>query len=1073
MVTPGRARSVELQDTPTLTTNLIFLKTVLSSIIIKNLTEYCKKQAIDQKMTVLYLYLNYKETNLQIMPNLISSLLKQLVQARYFETLPEDILALYQNSEGEMRPGVKDILNVLGSEISTNFVRVYLVVDALDEFPEDDRPKLLTILQNIEPERVSLLVTSRAFDDIGHEKKITCNECGKDGLAFYFHCLTCPNFDLCQSCRNKGVSCKWDHYFEEPHLVVKDIKAPDEEIERFVEWNLDEQRGLGKDRYLDGRLDSGQIATTRLGKICQSYPELIKEIPIAVVRKANGMFLLAKLHMDSLKVQSSAAAAKKALKTLSAEVSKIYHKILERIEDQRKSDVALAKRALSWVVLAHRPLSVSELRQALAVEHSDMEFDPAAQTELSILLTVTAGLLSVDADRGAVRLVHKTAQEYFEGNWRTLFPKAQTEIAVTTLAYLNFEPFSTPCQGSEEDVEVDSRIAKFSFFAYAATYWGEHVQEVLDEPDVQGAVVKFLKGQSKLASTIQAAWYVGSKSQTSASWDVRTGVNSLHVCAWYGLDFALNTLVDETPDLDIDSRDEKFGQTPLIYACRKGQVMTVSRLLDLGADVNIRSTRGSTATFEAILSKRPEVLEILLNKEPLGHALDVNAVHPGSYGRTALMFAAFYGFADALDHLLQRSDILVNIQDTQGYTALALAATTEYTAIVKKLLGHKDMKVNMVNGNGATTLMIAAEHGRNEIVDELLEHHADPRITDDDGDAVIFRAIATGHGSIVKILLDHGVDIHSLDNLGRTLLHAACVSSNPQPEMVRLLVGRGLDVNTRGKRKETPLHEASRIGNSDTVRILLDLRADMSLKDSHDRTALVVAWQHGNAEIVRLLQQTPGTHSSASKETLPSDTSLPIWSLAKLGDVELVRSAIKTPGCDLAIRDPDTNNTALHWVIHTTDREHLDNLEILDILLDAGMSPNDVDDHNRTPLHLAAYLGDYEATTKLLKSNADVALRDTWGRTALSTALSQKSYLVAVSLLEAGASVEIMHEDEIQAMFFAAVQLANLKMVELLIQRGADVEARNRENKTALQVAKASGSKEMLDLLRIVIYKPS
>ena len=1048
------------------------MKTVLSSIVINHLVEHCKKQPMNEKMAVLYLYLNYNETNLQTMPNLISCLLKQLVQARYFDALPEPIQALHQNSQGEMRPGVNDILKVLGSEITSNFVRVYLVVDALDEFPEDDRPKLLTILQNIEPENVSLLVTSRAFDDIGHETKISCNECGKDGLALYFHCQTCLNFDLCQSCRNKGISCKWDHDYEEPHLVVKDIKAPDEEIERFVKWNLDEQRGLGKDRYLDERLDSGHIATTRLGKFCQSSPELIKEIPIAVVNKANGMFLLAKLHMDSLKIQSSAAAVMKALKTLSAQVSKIYHGILERIEDQRKSDVALAKRALSWIVLAHRPLSVSELRQALSVEPSDTEFEPAAQTELSILLTVTAGLISADADRGAVRLVHKTAQEYFEGNWKNLFPKAQTDIAVTTLTYLNFEAFATPCEGNEEDLEVDSRMTKYSFFAYAATYWGKHMQEVLDEPDTRVAVMIFLKNPSKLASTIQAAWYVGSRSQTSASWDVRTGVNGLHVCAWYGLDFALTTLTEETPDLDVDSRDQKLGQTPLMYACRQGHKITVSKLLELGADVNVRSTRGSTAIFEAILSKHPEVLETLLTKELIGHTLEVNAVHPGRYRRTALMFAAFYGFGDALDHLLQHSDVSVNIQDSQGYTALALAATTEYTTIVNKLLGHKDIKINVVNENGATALMIAAEHGRNEIVDELLKHNADPEIKDGDGDSVIFRAIMTGHNSIVKSMLDHGVDIHSLDKSGQTLLHAACVSSNPQLETVRLLVERGLDINARGKGKETPLHDACRTGRLDLVQLLLDLDANTSLKDSYDRTPLVIAWQHGNREIVRLFQETPGTQSSAKKESLPGDASLPLWSLAKLGNLDLVRSAIKIPGCDLTVKDPDSKNTALHWVILTTDREHLDNLEILEILLNAGLSPNDVDDHDRTPLHLAAYLDDYEATTKLLSSNVDIALQDKWGRTPLATALSQKNYLVAVSLLSAGAQIETMREDEIQATFFAAVQLGNLKMVELLIQWGADVEARSTENQTALQLAKAAGGGEVLALLRNIIYKP-
>lgn len=57
---------------------------------------------------------------------------------------------------------------------------------------------------------------------------------------------------------------------------------------------------------------------------------------------------------------------------------------------------------------------MSELRQALAAKPSDTEFVLMAQTELFIIKTVTAGLIT-DPERD-VKIFHRTAQEYFDDN---------------------------------------------------------------------------------------------------------------------------------------------------------------------------------------------------------------------------------------------------------------------------------------------------------------------------------------------------------------------------------------------------------------------------------------------------------------------------------------------------------------------------------------------------------------------------------------------------------------------------------------------------------------------------------
>ena len=112
-----------------------------------------------------------------------------------------------------------------------------------------------------------------------------------------------------------------------------------------------------------------------------------------------------------------------------------------------------------------------------------------------------------------------------------------------------------------------------------------------------------------------------------------------------------------TKGIPIDSIDPKYGQTALMYACRRGHITTVTKLLDLGASVNVRSARETTAFLEAYLQHSEtcnQVAKLLLAREDL----DVNVPYINDYGRTALMIAARSGDEEVVDLLLQRPDLI-------------------------------------------------------------------------------------------------------------------------------------------------------------------------------------------------------------------------------------------------------------------------------------------------------------------------------------------------------------------------------------------------------------------------------
>jgi len=1029
----------------------------MSSIVINHLQE----QFEGAITPVVYLYLNHKEKQMQTLVNLLSSLLKQLVEHHNSNRISAEIKNLYLKAR-EARPQIKEIDELLRSSLK-DFKRVFIVVDALDECPEDLRIELSRRLHAIRSKEVSLMVTQRAESNRTKLKLLVCDICKRHPLQIYYSCTICKtrDFDLCQDCKDRGKNCGDDSHeiFERTQVVEIDVRIPDVEIERYVSWEINNELKPGSvvPRFTNA------VPLTRLGRICHEHPQLKKEIPQQIVAKANGMILMAWLYMDLLKAKQNLKQIEDALSKLSSlppEIDAIYDEVMNRIDDQRPSDSSLARRVLSWIVYTHRPLSLVELQHALAVSDTDVEFNRASIYDKQLLLSITVGLVIVDADGLAVRLTHYTAQEYFDKNREKYFPRTAAEVARVTLTYLSFRSLSEPCQSIREDQELDARLRERPFLSYASQYWGEHVLEAGSDPTIQDAVLQFVNEPGRVASTIQAAWYMDKTG--SSGWDVRKDVNSLHVCAWFGLDAAVRELVKR--GLDVDSRDKIYNQTALMYACKRGHVTTVRTLLELKASVKVISTRESTPMFEAIQGHHLEVGRVLLEVEDL----PVNDFQPRLLCRTALMLAAGGRWEDMVDALLERQDIDVNLKDRGGSTALSIAAEAGYDWVIDSLLGKRDVDVNSVNQAGSSALILAARKGHKAIVWNLLKAGADSEITDGEGGGTaLLRAVDNGHFGVVTALLNEGANVNSLDSRGRSLLHSASLNGNER--IVRVLVEKGLDSSIPDRCGRTPLHDSARAGKIDVTKTLLELGANRSLEDCYGRIPHEVARQHGQRRIMLILE---GKEDITNEEVanlgpIPDAETLPIWSLAKLGMKSLIEKAVAQESKDITERDPDSNDTALHWAVSANHPE------ILQLLLDTtNLSPSAVNDYLRTPLHLAAIHRNLLVTTILLSlpptrtAPVFLDLPDQWGETALIMAsVSHSSYPLAIALIAAGATIET-RKLTIQPLFFAAVDLGNVDAVEKLIHAGADSLAKSSEGLTGLQMAKEAGHGQMIAFLQ-------
>ena len=716
---------------------------------------------------------------------------------------------------------------------------------------------------------------------------------------------------------------------------------------------------------------------------------------------------------------------------------------MTRIRDRSPEDVDIAMRLISWVAFARRPLVFSELQHAMGVTEGDVDLEDAELLDEDFLLPLTAGLITMDSEKASeVRLIHYTLYEYLYERREELFPDSTSNIAITLLTYLHFEPFSEPCRGEREDEEFETRLRRYPLLSYASLYWGEHASECYQyDKGIKAALMALVRNPLKLASSIQAAWY------TSHHWDVKQGVSSLHVCAWFGLDAIIPDLLEQ--GITVDSPDPTYGQTPLMYACKAGRLSTVKTLLDLGADINHESARGSTALTEALQAGEIEVIEYLV----IQPNLNINTKVPSLWNRTVLMLGVGYDYVKFVRLALARKDISVNAQDSNGDTALQIAVGANRRELVQLILDHGDTDINSTDQCKASPLLTAAQWGFDDIVELLLEKGADTSIQDEIGGTAMLRAADEGNTTVVEIMLKHSVDFRSLDSLGRTILHGAC--ANGHSDIARLLVDAGHDVNVRGDRGETPLHDAGREGYITLTETLLELGADPLIKDHSDRTPRLVAFQKGKKDVAKLLEEKE--HQLGYEEGEVDESSLPAWSVAELNRPDLMEALIDRGG-DLNERDPDTSDTALHIVTSSN------NNDILEQLLMACANLDLVNRFGKTPLKIAALNGSSEATKSLLKHGAKVDI-ESETESALTFAQAYQNYEVAVMLIKAGARIDgnIM---PYQHTFFAAVTLGDADVVKTLIEHGVETQIRNPDGQTALQLAKQHERTEVMQVLR-------
>ncbi len=395
-------------------------------------------------------------------------------------------------------------------------------------------------------------------------------------------------------------------------------------------------------------------------------------------------FLLARLHFNSLIGKDTPKAILKALEKLETggnAYNTAYEHAMERIEGQIKDQAKRAKQVISWITCATRPLTTLELQHALAVETDVPELDEDNIPEVENMVSVCAGLVTVDRKSGVVRLVHYTTQDYFIGTRNKWFPDAQLSIATICTTYLSYQSFAT---GYTKTLgELMDRLALHPFYDYAACNWAYHSREgsAWENDGI------FLQKPAQVRASVQALLYGrrGERFGTELSYGLDKWT-VLHLAAFLGLKGVMETLLEER-NLDVRNGDD---QTPLSQAAGEGHEAIVRLLLNTeGVNPDSKDRYGETPLAHAANNRHEAIVRLLLNTE------GVNPDSKDRFGETPLKHAANNGHEAIVRLLLNSKGVNPNLKDEFGETPLAYAARNGHEAIVRLLLatrGSIDLK---------------------------------------------------------------------------------------------------------------------------------------------------------------------------------------------------------------------------------------------------------------------------------------------------------------------------------------------------------------------------------------------
>jgi ankyrin repeat protein len=385
----------------------------------------------------------------------------------------------------------------------------------------------------------------------------------------------------------------------------------------------------------------------------------------------------------------------------------------------------------------------------------------------------------------------------------------------------------------------------------------------------------------------------------------------------------------------------------------------------------------------------------------------------------------------------------------------------------------------------------------------LLQSGADVNAAQVDGTTALHWAVDHDDVETVTLLVRARANVNAVNRYGVPPL--ALATTNGNAAIVALLLEAGADANAAMKGGETVLMLAARSGNTEAVKALLVRGAKTDARERRGQTALMWAAAEGHAAVVRVLLE-----AGADMKATVDSGATPFFFAVREGHLDVVR-AFLAAGIDVnaMLRQPlGTTGGGVSPLLLAVQNGHF---ELALTLVDAGADPNDV----RTgfaPLHPIAWvrrpdnsdisdpappagsgrLSSLQFVREMVKRGAKVNFRlpkgaprqpntsskvETEGATPFLLAADRADIPLMRLLLELGADPLLPNENNTTPLLAAAgvgtgepaeeagEENEALEAVKMLLDLGADINAVNNDGETVMHGAAHGISPLVIELL--------
>ncbi|OPB38898.1 hypothetical protein A0O28_0020040 [Trichoderma guizhouense] len=621
------------------------------------------------------------------------------------------------------------------------------------------------------------------------------------------------------------------------------------------------------------RENRGDISTYVQSELSSFGKFIPITIPGLIIDRASGIFLWAELvvkHVVDLGLNGNGP------KKIVAAVHSIPKGLDELYDELIRNMTPASLKLIKWICFATRPLSVIELRWAMAInancsslracQNAD-DYVPDNRRMKNRIVKLSKGLAEVTTgDYPIVQFIHQSVKDFFTDKGLSKLVEeivgdsmppdaaigmSHLELSKICIQYFAMEEIVRTVQVTSD--EKRNRQAGFPFLNYAIHSWVSHLKESDDYNIAPDGVLELLDWP---LGNLMSIWIHLHNEMNGYSDDGPIeNTNLEHLAARYGIQGVMNAILqsDGMTVIGVDSKDG-LGMTPLAWAVKSGHEAIFKLLLATDqVEIDTKDINNQTPLLFAAKRGNEAIVNILLATKQV----DIN-VEDNQEGMTPLLSAATNGYEAVVKLLLATGQIDFDTEDHGNLYSLLLAAWNGHETIIKLLLatGQAEM-INLTDSNCYTPLSQASKNGHEAVVELLL---ATGQVRIDSKDLTertpLSLAAENGHEAVVKLLLDTGqADINSKNFSSRTPLTLA--AENGHEAVVKLLLATGqVDIHSKDHYGRTSLTLAAKYGHEAVVKLLLATRqVDIHSKDHSGHTALSWAVMRSHEAIVNLLQR--------------------------------------------------------------------------------------------------------------------------------------------------------------------------------------------------------------------------